>query len=206
MPKNWKYIKKQLEKEFLCEKLRGHITYDLTDYRPAPWYQQHFAMKWDNTFLLEAAQAECAWDKKYRYSVLRDDHISRFVHKALNSQQYDFGEISSYDIEQLASAVVKTSLVHMSHYDGVYGVKEIMDAIGTYLHGSIQENLRSEEYFVVALAVLDRRCGKRTLSDMAQRNWVGYPDWLKRIFCLRFEAEGIRCSSAYKGEGSEKTV
>lgn len=30
MPKNWKYIKKLLEKEFLCEKLKGHITYDLT--------------------------------------------------------------------------------------------------------------------------------------------------------------------------------
>lgn len=41
MPTNWKYIKKLLEKEFLCEKLQGHITYDLTDYRPAPWYQQY---------------------------------------------------------------------------------------------------------------------------------------------------------------------
>jgi hypothetical protein len=48
VPKNWKYIKKLLEKEFLCEKLQGHITYDLTDYRPAPWYQQHFIVKYDD--------------------------------------------------------------------------------------------------------------------------------------------------------------
>ena len=56
MPKNWKYIKKLLEKEFLCEKLRGHITYDLTDYKPEPWYQQHFIMKFDDEILLEAKQ------------------------------------------------------------------------------------------------------------------------------------------------------
>lgn len=58
MPTNWKYIKKLLEKEFLCEKLQGHITYDLTDYRPAPWYQQHFIMKYDDEVLLDVSQPE----------------------------------------------------------------------------------------------------------------------------------------------------
>ena len=58
MPKNWKYIKKLLEKEFLCEKLRGHITYDLTEYKPAPWYQQHFIMKYDDEVLLDVSQPE----------------------------------------------------------------------------------------------------------------------------------------------------
>ncbi len=65
MPKNWKYIKKLLEKEFLCEKLRGHITYDLTDYRPTPWYQQHFIMKYDDEVLLDVSQPERQWDKRY---------------------------------------------------------------------------------------------------------------------------------------------
>ena len=52
MPTNWKYIKKQLEKEFLCEKLKGHITYDLTRYEPRPWEQQYFIMKHDQQILL----------------------------------------------------------------------------------------------------------------------------------------------------------
>lgn len=66
MPTNWKYIKKLLEKEFLCEKLKGHITYDLTYYEPAPWYQQHFIMKYDDEVLLDVSQPEHQWDKRYR--------------------------------------------------------------------------------------------------------------------------------------------
>ena len=67
MPKNWKYIKKLLEKEFLCKKLRGHITYDLTDYKPEPWYQQHFIMKIDDEILLEAKQPKVSMDSRYNH-------------------------------------------------------------------------------------------------------------------------------------------
>ena len=53
------------EKEFLCEKLRGHITYDLTDYRPGPWYQQHFIMKYGDEVLLDVRQPRIYKDKRY---------------------------------------------------------------------------------------------------------------------------------------------
>ena len=198
MPKNWKYIKKLLEKEFLCEKLRGHITYDLTDYRPAPWYQQHFIMKYDDEVLLDVTQPKCTWDKRYRYPPTRWDHIQELGKK--ECCKWDFAEygIPEHKLVSFASAVTENVLHHMAHYDGVYGVEEIIEAIGDYLHSDIKKNLHSEEYFICALAVLDRRCGKRTLTEMAQWKYQGNPGWLRRILRLRFEAEGIRYSDAYR--------
>lgn len=150
MPKNWKYIKKLLEKEFLCHKLRGRITYDLTDYRPMEWYQQHFIMKYGNETLLEAKIPNCLWRKEYRgYTAPRAEEI------------------------------------HRAHLEGVYGTGEIMDAIGIYLHSDIQSSLHGEEPFVCALAVLDRRCGKRSLAKLVREDM---PPWLRRIYDLRMEA------------------
>src|SRR5699024_6747928 len=66
MPTNWKYIKKLLEKEFLCEKLRKHITYDFTYYKPATWFQEHFIMKYKDEILLEAYHPCLEWDPRYK--------------------------------------------------------------------------------------------------------------------------------------------
>ena len=57
--------KKILEKEFLCEKLRGHITYGLTDYKPDPWYQQHFIMKYDDEVLLDVKHPKVYMEPRY---------------------------------------------------------------------------------------------------------------------------------------------
>lgn len=160
MPKNWKYIKKLLEKEFLCEKLKKKIIYDLTDYRPAPWYQQHFIMKYGNEVLLDSSQPKFSWDKR--------------CEPLLN------GRDNEYDEESLAPS---------AHAKGIYGVEEIIDSIGIYLHSDIEKSLDSKEPFVAVLAFLDRRCGKRTLEKLAERD---YPDWMKKILWIRLEAEGIK--------------
>ena len=42
------------------------------------------------------------------------------------------------------------------HYQGVFGVEDIMDAMGIYLHSDIETNLRGDQdEFVKALAILD---------------------------------------------------
>ena len=80
----------------------------------------------------------------------------------------------------------------IAHYDGIYGVGEIVDAIGIYLHSDIKATLESDNYFIRALAILDRRCGKRTLRELAEDTFVTAPDWLKRVYRIRFEAEEIK--------------
>lgn len=48
-----------------------------------------------------------------------------------------------------------------------------------------------------ALPVLDRRCGKRHLEKYAGFDHTGYPEWLRRIFQIRFDAEGIQYNNHY---------
>ena len=198
MPQNWKYIKKLLEKEFLCKKLRGHITYDLTDYRPAPWCQQHFIMKFDDDVLLDVSQPDCKWDKKYPYSHIYPYQLSNAVAEKYY-KKYDFRQygVSEDVIEELCSNIIEDTLNYMAHQNGTYGVEEIIDAIGIYLHNDIQKSLNSAEYFINALAVLDRRCGKRTLEKFAKWEYAGLPGWLRQIYRIRFESEGIKYNGYY---------
>ena len=175
MPKNWKYIKKLLETEFLAEKLKGRITYDLTNYRPATWYQQHFLMKCDDQTLMEASQRWCSVDHRYRKGMPNASRISaRIVEKGYDRYDEDSTKLSED------------------------GVEEIIGAISEYLHNDIEDSLQSGEYFVRALAVVDRRCGKRRLMRYAkQAVSVDDPPWLRRICRTRFEAEGIPYCAAY---------
>ena len=192
MPTNWKYIKKLLEKEFLCESLRGHITYDLTDYRPAPWYQQHFIMKYDDEILLDVSQPERSWDKRHQYPKINwkeRDNIAEEIYKKYNLDWYS---LPPKLLEQIAEDFIEGADKIISHHQGIFGVHDIIDAIGVYLHSDIDTSLAwGRELFVQALAIFDRRCGKRRLKKYASRNYTGYPDWLNRIYQIRFEAEGI---------------
>ena len=198
MPTNWKYIKKLLEKEFLCEKLRGHITYDLTDYRPAPWYQQHFIVKYDDEILLDASQPEHQWDKKYNRTEInwkQRDIIAKKMYQKYNLTEYS---LPLDIVERIVSNAIEEADRIDSHHKGVFGVHDIIDAIGVYLHSDIEKSLEwGQDDFIHALAVLDRRCGKRRLERYASWDYTGLPKWLRRIYQIRFEAEGISYDKHY---------
>lgn len=199
MPKNWKYIKKLLEEDFLCEKLRGHITYDLTNYRPAEWYQQHFLMKCDDRTLMESAQRWFSVDKRYLKGMPNASRISaRIVERGYDKYDGDSTKLSE-DMRYWLGVYMKEEIeTHIAHREGIYGVEEIVDAIGEYLHNDIEESLQSGEYFIRALAIVDRRCGRRRLMRYAkQAISLDDPPWLRRICRLRFEAEGIPYCEAY---------
>lgn len=198
MPTNWKYIKKLLEKEYLCEKLRGHITYDLTDYRPAPWYQQHFIMKYDDEILLDASQPEHQWDKRYDKTGINWGHsnmIAARLYEKYNLVEY---ALPQYTVERIVSNAIEEADRISSHRNGVFGVHDIIDAIGVYLHSDIKKSLSwGQDDFIRALAVLDRRCGKRRLAKFAEWNYTESPRWMRRIYQIRFEAENIHYSEHY---------
>ena len=198
MPKNWKYIKKLLEKEFLCDKLRGHITYDLTDYRPAPWYQQHFIMKYDGEVLLEASQPEYRWDKRYEATEINWGEANAIAEKLYEKHDFAKYEIPQNVVGDIVSQAIDQADRIRSHRQGIFGVYDIVDAIGIYLHSDISTSLDwAQDDFIKALAILDRRCGKRRLEKFADLEYAAYPDWLKRIYRIRFEAEAIRYSKNY---------
>lgn len=204
LPKNWKYIKKLLEKEFLCEKLKGHITYDLTDYKPAPWYQQHFIMKYDDEVLLNVEQPRLYSDKRYDHydgTSLYDSHIIERVVKKFGIEDL---RVNGKGIEQILRYTIDEVLDVKYHNMGVYGVSDIIELIGVYLHSDIDYCFRyCQDPFLRALGVLDRRCGKRRLEKFARYCHWSVPDWLRRIYIIRFEAEGIRYHEDYKKKKSD---
>lgn len=204
MPKNWKYIKMLLEKEFLCEELRGHITYDLTDYKPAPWYQQHFIMKYDDEVLLDVRQPRICQDKRYDHydGAWCDEYsLTRRVLKTFKIKDcvvggHSIGRVIEYTVEQAKKA--------RYHDRGIYGVEDIMDFVGIYLHSSIDESIDyCQDPFMQALGILDRRCGRRRLKKFARWCCWTTPDWLRRIYVIRFEAEGIKYHEDYKKKKGE---
>lgn len=198
MPKNWKYIKKLLEKEFLCEKLRGHITYDLTEYRPAPWYQQHFIMKYDDEFLLNVSQPERQWDKRYAGIATNRGQAVEISERLYQKHVLNQYSLPPDVVQTLVTDAIEEADKFDSHRRGVFGVHDIVDMIGVYLHSDIEQCLAFEQDdFIRALAILDRRCGKRRFKEYANRTYSSYPDWLKRIFQLRLDVEGIRYGSFY---------
>ena len=203
MPTNWKYIKKLLEKEFLCEKLRGHITYDLTDYRPAPWYQQHFIMKYDDEVLLEAKQPDRHWYS--RGLVPEVDYSQCQMLAGQVTQVYSLDEygLSHRTVERMTEYIVEQADRIRDHERGIFGVEDIMDDISDYLHCSIDACFKQgQDPFITALGILDRRCGKRRLQKLTGRNYqyARRPDWLRRIITLRLDAEGMSGESTKKAD------
>ena len=155
-------------------------------------------MKYDDEVLLDASQVHCEWDKGYKIQ-----HINYCLYKTIHKKlqhKYDFESygVPEYKVESYTSKVVEATLNHLAHYDQIYGVEEIIECIGEYLHMNISDSLSSEEYFILAMAILDRRCGKRTLEKYAQYEYLIMPNWLKRIYRIRFETENIPYSECYK--------
>lgn len=128
MPTNWKYIKKLLEKEFLCEKLRGHITYDLTDYRPAPWYQQHFIMKYDDEVLLDVWQPERMWNKEYDGTVINWSHREIIAERLYEKYKLSEYGLPKRTLDRITEDVISDYDKLISHDKGLFGVHDIIDA------------------------------------------------------------------------------
>ena len=63
-------------------------------------------------------------------------------------------------------------------------------ALNTYRNQPIEMSVASDNPIIRMFAVVDRRIGKRTLERL-KGNIDAQPDWLKRLYVARLEAEGI---------------
>lgn len=70
----------------------------------------------------------------------------------------------------------------------LYGENEFMDALGELTSKPVQECLQSDNDITKALAMLDRRAGKRTLSKLNLRD---EHSMVQFFFNFRCELEGI---------------
>ncbi len=76
--------------------------------------------------------------------------------------------------------------------DATFCDVDFINALTAYRSLSIADALVHKDFIIRVLAILDRRVGKRTLQRLVQEDdWNGYPQWVRRFYMLRFEAEGI---------------
>ncbi|MGN0680181.1 MAG: hypothetical protein ACI4JS_11000 [Oscillospiraceae bacterium] len=111
-------------------------------------------MEFDDELLLEASQPCCKWDKQYNLAQVELSDCQMIAEKACH--QFGEEEISKAAVERITMFAADEIMAYISHYNAVYGVKGIIDAIGVYLHSDIQKNLSSKDFFILALAVLYR--------------------------------------------------
>lgn len=185
MADSWSGLRKRLEKEYLCEKLRGRVQYFCTHYHGAPDDYGRFAIRVDGVEHL-FGNPYCYYIKGY---AAMENRLKR--EGGVPCRDWVDGvmlyEDENYEVEK----TVKAAAVN----DGVFEIYDITDGLRIYTQSPIDESLKHPDPTVRLFAVLDRRVGKRSLARLAAEV-ENQPEWLKFFYMLRLEAENIPFDSA----------
>lgn len=180
MANSWSGLRKQLENEFLCEKLRGRVQYFLTHYHGAPDKYGRIAIRVNGH--------ECVFGNPYSYFVKGYATMEHSIKKENNVPLREWTPKEMlYDEE---NSVIENVVKEIAINDGVFEIYDITDAIRIYTQSPIDISLRHKNPIVRLFAILDYRVGKRTLIKLADT--VEYqPKWLQFFYKLRLETENI---------------
>lgn len=159
----WSGIRKRLENEFLAESLRGHIRYYCTTYSKCPDHEGRAAVLLDGHEILKGNYFDYEW------------RVNELAYSLWSPLDYP----EAYRIAD--NTVIR---------NGYFDQRCFYWAFDEFTTQSIEESLGSENAIVRMFAVLDRRIGKRRLPKLAEK-MNGEPEWLKRFYLIRLEAEGI---------------
>lgn len=176
MGQSWSSIRKRLEEDLLCEKLRGRVQYFFTIYSKAPDQYGRFAVRVDGTEIYRANP----YNEKFYY----ENETAIKAEQDIPMREWN-GKAFVHDEENQAAereAALKT--IEEGNADSY----DVMRAIDEYLNQSVEKSLWSDNLLQRMFAILDRRVGKRTLVKLAE-SYESLPDWLKQFYELRFEVE-----------------
>lgn len=180
MGQSWSKIRKQLEEDLLCEKLRGRVQYFFTIYHNAPDQSGRFAVRVDGEEVFKANP----YNEKYYYE------NAAGIKEAQNIPMREWdGKHFLFEEENRAA---ECEAARRSVEDGKADSYDVIRALKEYLNQPVEASCWSDNLLIRMFAVLDRRIGKRTLEKMAE-TYKGLPDWLKQFYELRFAAEEISC-------------
>lgn len=179
MSQSWSSIRKRLEQDLLCEKLRNRVQYFRTLYHGAPDDYGRFAVRVDGN--------EVFWANPYNEIV-----IDRYMCEVKDSDNIpergwtEDGEIINDEVNSIAEEQGRIRAAE----DGIIDSFLVPHSIRKYLNQSISDSIYDEDPLIRMFAILDRRVGKRKLIEIAEK-YNAQPEWLQQFYKLRFEAEGI---------------
>ncbi len=165
---SWSGMRKYLEQEMLAEGLRGRIRYNCTTYVGMDGCRI-FEIYIDNKLM-----------KQFSWETVNTYFIENGYKKNLNPVG-----IKEYwdEFWSLMDTIPMKSRME-------YTDSEFCDSLEKYRNQSIKDSINSENTIERMFAILDRRIGKRTLSDIKD-SLDNQPEWLQIFYRLRLESEGI---------------
>lgn len=170
----WSSLKKSVE-ERLCEPLQKRVQVHRTLYRGSHNGCQFDAGAGRFWILLDHKQIFSASDQEFWNEVapLRDELLS-------------IGSVRSGDAEWYA---VQEQAKEIIHAKGIYSHYDCQDALKEYLSLSIEDAIKSSNKLIKALAMLDKRLGKRKLKELSP---IDDEHWLvKQFYKLRCSIENL---------------
>ena len=162
--KSWGELNKRLS-ELLCDSLKGRISYFLTRYHRVHNSYGRASIRLDGRELV------CfSWWDRY----LQETDLYERVWKSSDKE----AERKKLEAEWKEN--------------GTFCDMDFLEAVTVFLDQPIEASLQSDNYFVRALAVLDRRTGKRTLRRLYEEGtYRELPQWVTQFYELRFQADGV---------------
>lgn len=178
MPHSWSKTRKILEEEMLCDSLKGRVQYFLTHYHDAPDQYGRFCIRVDGKEYVHANPYNERYSFEEEKKIKAEQHIPR---REWTGRRFLYDEENRIIEDQVAAQMIHDNKMEIYH---------VTSAIEEYLQSDIQTSLASSNEMVRLLAVLDRRVGKRSLERLKDEV-DKQPEWLKKFYLLRLEAEGI---------------
>ncbi len=156
----WSKLKKEL-KDRLADSLKDRLDYHLTTYKNSTGYLGRAWITWDGKEILNFSNQD-TWNEFQSYSneLAEKHYISHEGIKATNRTEgkiMEKGEFSKYDFA---------------------------DNAFRFLNLNVQDAIKSNNPILMALAVVDKRIGKRTLNEL---NKAENHPMIKQLIELRTE-------------------
>lgn len=144
--------------ELLCDELKDRLTYFLTRSHTVHNSYGRAAIR------LNGLELVCfSWVEMYQ----KESDVSAF----LESEGYDYGALKQKWDE-----------------NATYCDADFLSAALSFLRMPIADALSSDDYIIRIFAILDRRCGKRTLQKIKESvAYREYPTWVRQFYELRLE-------------------
>jgi len=164
---SWSAMRKILEKENICDSLKGRIQYFATRYRKSPDQEGRVAILLDGKEIFKSDYYD--WDIKRNQSWVEIDEIKgRKTSYSESSKQMELGALNKGGFDQ------------WSFYE----------AFHKYQNQSIDISLNSDNPVVRLFAIMDKRTGNKRLQKIISEVET-QPEWLQFFYRLRLETNKV---------------
>ncbi len=180
MGNSWSALRRELEKDFLCDALKGRVQYFVTHYHKAPDNYGRVAIRVDGK--------EVIMGNPYDYYVKGYSNKEYSIKSELEIPRREWtpkGTLYEKENEEIEDMVNQIAI-----NDGIFDIYDIVSAIREYKNLDIRLSINSVNPIIRMFSILDRRIGKRTLIKLIPEI-EKQPEWLKIFYRLRLESEGL---------------